>query len=164
MSDEHERVTMLWPINFKARVRDEVGGRGLTAFVIEAVEEKLTGVQKIADLQRQLDETKFFAQQLADIVVRDSPYEGAFEALQNLAGLPDWLDTTGWPERIARLVPEEPEPTPAPQTDVRAAALLGSIPGLVRASEVEPPPAHEELERCLTCNEPLVEGECWICP
>lgn len=41
MSDETERVTQLWPLDLKEKVRERVGARGVTRYTLEAVQEKL---------------------------------------------------------------------------------------------------------------------------
>lgn len=41
---------------------------------------------------------------------------------------------------------------------------LEAFEGLKRASEITPPEAKPQEDRCLVCNEVLVDGECWTCP
>jgi hypothetical protein len=111
---------MNWPVELKEAVRERVGGRGLTPFVISAVEAKLgTHDEHKAD-SKELNEVKFLAQRLADTIAMRSDYEDPESTLREL-DLPPWVDTTGWPEELARAInPEESTPEPvAPYVDTR---------------------------------------------
>lgn len=103
-----ERVAMVWPVELKEAARSVLGNqRGLTAFVLEAVESKLGRFDLETQLRQDLKESREVAQRLADTVVTGYAYAGPQEQLQEV-GLPHWLNTTGWPSDLARLVPPGP--------------------------------------------------------
>lgn len=112
-----ERVAMYWPIELKGRVRETAGDRGLTKFVIAAVEAKLgTRDEHQVDV-KELGEARSLVQSLADAIVRFGDYEDPYERLLEI-GLPSWVDTTGWPAELASTVPADdstPEPVKEPE-------------------------------------------------
>lgn len=124
-----ERVTMVWPKSLKAAVRDKVGPRGLTDFAVAAVERHLTDADPIAASSEEVGELRHLCQLLADRLAMGGTDEDRREALMELE-LSDWLETTGWPTEMAKLVrPAAPPEKPEVQTpvqiieDVPAAAL-----------------------------------------
>lgn len=120
---ETTRVAMMWPVEVKEAVREHVGGRGLTQFVIEAVKSKLDTRPDQMATRKELNETRDLAQRMVDAIVRFGPEEDTLSVIQELE-LPVWIDTTGWPqeyvaavardEPIAEVV-NEPEPEPEPE-------------------------------------------------
>lgn len=113
MADETEtleRVSMQWPAELKAQVRERVGARGLTEFVIEAVETHLAGGSSREQAQaeaQEINELKWLAQQLADRAAMGGSNEERRSSLMELE-LPEWLSTAGWPVDIANLVRPAP--------------------------------------------------------
>lgn len=114
MPEEEEkataRVTMLWPPELKAAVRERVGSRGLTEFVIEATKAKLGTHDAHKADSKELSEVKYLAQQLADSIAMGSDYADPLTTLQEI-GLPDWIQTDGWTDELSNLVkPEDSTP------------------------------------------------------
>lgn len=114
------RVVMMWPSELKEQVREVAGNRGMTEFTVEAVSIHLGVGADLSAREKELNEVKNFAQQLADQLVlgQASPQE----RLQSFMELefPDWIDTSGWPASFAeRVRPQlvEPEPVPMPMLD-----------------------------------------------
>jgi len=105
---EMVRVAMEWPKEVKETVREKVGPRGLTEFVLDAVHDRLNG--SALDSKEEIREARDVAQKLADLVMSDSVDKSLTLTSMHR---PRWLDTNSWP------VPEvEPEPEPvAPEPD-----------------------------------------------
>jgi len=106
---ETERVNMNWPTGLKERVRELVGTRGLTGFVVEAVETRLSGEDRVKSLEKEVDELRYLAQLLADRYVMGGDHEDREAFLMELE-LPTWLRTDGWPTNLARQVPKPDAP------------------------------------------------------
>lgn len=80
------RVSMNWPNDLKAAVRDRVGSRGLTTFVLAAVREKLgAGVTGQAT-----EDLKPLVERLFRVVASLGSHEAAREVLED-PSLPSWL-------------------------------------------------------------------------
>lgn len=136
-----DRVTMLWPSALKEKVRDRAGHRGLTSFTVEAVVNHLMVADRQKQLEKELSETKYLAQLLADRIAMGGDYQDRHEALMEV-DLPHWIDTQGWPDEYAELVkPELVEvaepvtPVPATPTPVFQSADSRPVP--------EPPLPHD---------------------
>lgn len=152
------RVSMVWPDSLKAKVRDRVGGRGLTDFVVEAVEAKLGKRDGHDPSSREMNEVRDLAQRLADALALGGDYEDRASALRYLQ-LPAWIQTIGWPEELTTVVAaEEPEPEPVepvvediqhkaerPVEDVELPAI--GDPGTVRSAEPEPSKGDDWVEK-----------------
>lgn len=107
---ETERVVQLWPRELKEQVKEVAGKRGLTEVTIKAVKIHLGVDADLTAVEKELNEVKFFAQQMADQVVLgiESP-EQRLQALMELE-FPSWIDTSGWPKSFAdRVRPDVPE-------------------------------------------------------
>ena len=136
-----ERVTQIWPQELKNSVREKAGPGGLTEFTIEAVEQHLGVAQDLDALRKELGETRYFAQQMADQIVLG--IESPEERLQTLMELefPSWIDTSGWPETYAaRVRPDIPEPF----KETTEAELVEQVSEL--AEQAESPRAKAILE------------------
>lgn len=143
MSDT-QRVVMMWPTELKEKVREVAGKGGITEFTIKAVSVHLGVDGDLSEVEKQVNEVKYFAQQLADQLVLGGDREDRLQALMEVQ-FPDWIDTSGWPPAFAdRVRPEEPvgvepelEPEPAAEPEV---------PEVVQVAEVVPPnPIPQEL-------------------
>ncbi len=112
MSEEKKtgRVSMEWPAELKEQLRALVGSRGLTDFTIQAVKTRLADRPETQDLNKELNETRWLVQRLADTIVRSGDDDDPVSRLQEVE-LPAWVDTTGWPEAFVRAVRIE-DPTP----------------------------------------------------
>lgn len=100
----NERVTMEWPKELKAKVRDKVGPRGLTEFVVEAVGIHLAGTnERIKEQELELNSTKHLVQLLADRLAMGGDPVDRLSSMMEVE-LPSWVDTTGWPNEYAKLV------------------------------------------------------------
>jgi hypothetical protein len=125
--EETERVTMLWPTDLKGTVRDMVGPRGLTDFVVDAVKAKLDMPVEDPEVveSKELGEARFLVQRLADCIAMAGEYEDRESTLREL-DLPPWVETTGWPENLARAInpiepvmqPVNPQPVEQPVEEV----------------------------------------------
>lgn len=143
-----ERVTMEWPKDLKAQVRDKVGPRGLTEFTLDAVALHLQGGSDVAlkAQERELNEAKEFIQLLADRLAMGGSPEDRLQAMMEIE-FPFWVDTTGWPEPYAQLVKPEPidlTPEPAPEPEMVEAPELTElmhhfgVEGTVKVPDGEP--------------------------
>lgn len=155
-----ERVTMVWPSSLKEQVRERVGQRGLTGFVLEAVQTKLgthdAVTQEIKETSRELNEARDLAQRMADLFVRQGDYEDPTEQLQELA-LPAWIATTGWPSELAKLVPpedsrllvnvlaDEPEKPEKPEAEVEPIDVDGLLHRPMALAKPKDPNAKPDL-------------------
>lgn len=147
------RVNMNWPAALKERVTEAVGQRGLTTFAVAAVEEKLSSIDaqkrlegEVEGLRKEIDETRYLAQLLADRFVMSDDRRSALMEVD----LPSWLETNGWPDELAALVPKvDPEiaaaydvpPDQIDQIDPEAVDLVTPSTG------VEEPVEDEDLHR-----------------
>lgn len=115
--EETERVTMLWPVDVKAQVRERVGPRGLTDFAVDAVRAKLGQPVEDPELaeSKELGDARFLVQRLADCIAMQGDYEDRESVLREI-DLPPWVQTIGWPENLARAInPIEPVGQPVGQ-------------------------------------------------
>lgn len=112
-----ERVVMLWPKELKDKVREVAGKRGITEFTVDAVSIHLGVSGDLGSTNKELNEVKYFAQQLADQLVLgvESPEE-RLQALMEIE-FPSWIDTSGWPPNFAARVHPEPVAIPEPEPD-----------------------------------------------
>lgn len=144
MSDEAlTRVHMNWPAELKREVRDRVGNREMTTFVLEAVRDRLDGYKELGDVNRLLIEARELAQQLADAVVTGGDREERAAALMELH-LPEWIDRTGWPSQMQHRDQTGPDL-------LQDGGYTGPVEVVLNA------------DACPDCKEPLVAGECWHC-
>lgn len=137
-----ERVFMLWPTELKQRVREIVGARGMTDFVIAAVEDKLQ--HRTGDLVVESVEA-----------VPDSPELPADDPEPIAPAVPARFDAA---TRDARTVHVE-------QTfGLRRASELDP-PDQAAPTAASDAPTHEEVTTsfCQACHAPLIDGECWSC-
>lgn len=151
------RVNMQWEQDLKDRVQDRVGKRGLTEFTVQAVEAKLAGHDTSQDLDKELNQTRDLAQQLADALVRSGDADDARARVMEI-DLPAWLETTGWPQEFADLVPIEdaaPEPVNVPSSDPDEVIQQGPHSPQVAASA----PTHGYTEEDLAKPSWQVAGE-----
>lgn len=130
-----ERVTQIWPKALKDKVREQA--ESITEFTIEAVELHLGVSQDLAGVHKELGETRYFAQQMADQIVLG--IESPEERLQTLMELefPEWIDTTGWPETYAaRVRPVEPSVEPfVTEAETTEAELVEQVTELVEKAQ-----------------------------
>lgn len=136
------RVTMIWPKGLKARVRDLTGSRGLTAFVVNAVLERLRDFDSTV-IQTERDD----ARRLTQALVERIQTSGNTALLQSLR-LPEWID--GAPTRHVRRPQAPPAATPPA---VRASPITHAS-----VSTREP-----TSQRCPRCGNEMVGSECWTC-
>lgn len=140
-----ERVFMLWPTELKQRVREIVGARGMTDFVIAAVEDSLqrhAGGLVVESVE----------------AVPDSPELPAADELEPIAPGPAVAARFDAATRDARTVHVE-------QTfGLRRASELDP-PDPAAPTAVSDAPTHEEVTPsfCQACHAPLIDGECWSC-
>lgn len=137
MADEEtERVNMVWPKSVKERVRDKVGNRGLTEFVLEAVDLHLVGdtAERLQLAGKETNELKWLVQQLADRVAMGGDSDVRLQGLMELE-LPSWIETAGWPKEAADRVRPDLAPKVKPEPD-----------GTVVVSEVVPAKPIKEPE------------------
>lgn len=122
MADEpQERVVMNWPKALKDQVREVAGNRGITEFCMHAVNVHL-GNEDLRQVQKDLDQARAFAQELADQMVLGGSQEDRLQFLIELQ-VPDWILTHSWPaayaERLQQVeVPEIQPPEDAPLVEV----------------------------------------------
>jgi hypothetical protein len=133
---------MVWPKSLKERVRDQVGSRGLTEFVLEAVEAHLDEGARAAIQQagKEVNQLKWLVQQLADRVAMGGDSDKRLSGLMELE-LPEWIETKGWPRDMAQRVRPEPvqlEPAPDPDKVVVAEKVE-------RPKPVEPAPEPKKV-------------------
>lgn len=144
---ETVRTVMMLPADVKEKVKSVAGNRGMTEYVTSAIIEKLEGKpveqpkpkkkdsDEVKALNKELGEARFLAQQLADTIVRFGDYENPISILQEI-GLPDWIETVGWPADLAQLVPipepladgSAPEAIPQPSLGVEQTLLPSASP------------------------------------
>lgn len=130
------KVNTSWPAELRDQVRDLVGGRGLSAFVIEAVEARLL---KLGNVDPQTDTG----------TEPGTNSEPAPTAVSVPVSLP----------HVRPVEAEDPRPDEAQSMSL---AQIQATYGLVPASQVTAPPAKTE-NTCPTCQSPLVDDECWSC-
>jgi hypothetical protein len=135
-----KRVSMVWPADLKEQVRQIVGSRGLTDFTLDAVRDKLATMQTAASSEQ------------AELPA----------AHVNGAAGPEQISTESLdppPTRPAsdhQLDPVEVAKLPLSQRMAHARTLINGR---------EPDPAGQAThDRCPTCRDALVNGECWTCP
>lgn len=125
--EETDRVTMLWPVELKEAVREEVGPRGLTTFTVAAVRAKLGTHDSHKEDSKELNEVRFLVQRLADSIALGGDYEDRESTLREI-DLPPWVDTTGWPEHLARAInPEESTPEPVPGSEAGIKGMMNHL-------------------------------------
>jgi hypothetical protein len=146
---ETSRITMIWPTETKAKVQENAGQRGMTEWVLDAVDRKLR------DLEENLGEP--VSTPLTEKILEAIDPEATFEEDPHKKAL-----------GIEFAEDEAQAMTHAQMTDVGAehfgegAPTLADISktyGLVPASEIVPP----TIALCATCQAPLVDGECLAC-
>lgn len=155
------RVNMIWPESLKAQVREAVGVRGLTTFAVAAVEEKLSSIDaqkrletEVQGLRKEVDETRYLAQLLADrFVMSDDRRTSLMEV-----DLPHWMETNGWPDELAELVPKQ-------SLDARVDAVIegaitpGPHPPTADWSEDQREVDDEDLHRPMFMSKPKRAGQ-----
>lgn len=117
---KHDRVNMNWPLGLKERVSEHVGARGLTEFVVGAVETRLVDEDRVKTLEKEVDELRYLAQLLADRYVMGGDHENRETFLMEV-DLPSWIRTEGWPTDLAKQVQKDHIPevhTPKPPAPV----------------------------------------------
>lgn len=108
---ETKRSTIVWPLPLYTAMRDRVGPRGLTEFVVAAVEQHLGAAPGLSEASNEVGDLRHLCQLLADRVAMGGDDDMRREALMELAGLPEWFETTGWPVAMAALVRPVVEPS-----------------------------------------------------
>lgn len=131
MSDEETtRITQIWPVALKEEVQGKAGKRGMTEFTLAALRTRLAGEDRAKILERELSEVKYLAQLLADRYAMGGSAADRESALMEVE-LPSWMDTTGWPEALAKQVPT---PTGRKRSDAETKAKVA----LIEPVETEP--------------------------
>lgn len=161
-----ERVNMMWTPELKERVRGRVGTRGLTDWVIDAVEEKLAAAppRTIEEMdQRQAERAR--RREADHPVPVDEPDQPVVAQHSSLNG---------------RAVEQVEAPVLEPVTErfgssagglsdmLNRAAAMGvetdqGEPPWVTGPVLAPPIIVEDPTICPTCGEPRIDGECWTC-
>lgn len=148
--DEKEpttRVAMLWPVELKDAVREEVGPRGLTDFTLEAVRAKLGVHDAHKEDSKELNEVRFLAQRLADAIALGGDYEDRAETLR-LMELPAWIRTDGWASDLAAIVqPEDSTPEPVVEPDLPSLADIDEM-NEPEVMETKPCPYWHQDQQC----------------
>lgn len=118
---ENVRVAMEWPKELKESVREKVGPRGLTEFVLDAVNVRLNDGAAL-DSKAEVREAREVAQKLASLVMSDS-----VDKTLTLTSMhrPGWLDTSSWPI-VDETKPEPVAPEPVKLPEEPTADLLGT--------------------------------------
>jgi hypothetical protein len=161
-----ERVNMMWTPDLKERVRERVGTRGLTDWVIDAVEEKLAAAPpRTIEEMRQHQERK--AREADQPVTPPAPLETS-----SSWGDPKPSSPNGRPEPVLEPVTERFGSSTGGMNDLlsRASAMgvktddIQSGPNRLQdvQTPVQAPPIIVE-NACPTCGGELIDGECWTC-
>ncbi len=183
MSDITSRVTMIWPTDLKDQVQELAGTRGMTSWVIAAVEQKLgtdsSGAAGTGGTGGGANDSDQEAG--VDAAAPEDPDTAPFGLeeeegikLVHLVKVEDddaQVQYDEDPELREVLSMAAASPTVAKQRerriDVGAEVFNDGAPTLadiqthyrvVPASELVP-----EEDRCPNCQEPLIDGSCWTC-
>lgn len=156
---------MMWEPRLKERVQERVGARGLTDFVIEAVQEKLDSLPPMT-----VEEMRQMVEQRNAVVEADQPPR-VFEPDQSVVPQPSGARSNG------RAV-EEPV-APAPPVTQRFASSAGGLADMlgraaamgVQTDDLSPVQAEpitdvavaDPPDACPTCGQDRIDGECWTC-
>lgn len=147
-----DRVNMNWPLGLKDQVVALTGPRGVTKFVVEAVETRLTGEDRVKNLQKEVDELRYFTQLVLDRYVMGGDHENRESFLMEL-DLPAWLRSDGWPSELAKLIPrKDPVAEPVGESDESTERVPTQPPAPIGV----PPLAVEQPEGEVTVTE--IEG------
>lgn len=145
MKDEPTvRVVMNWPYSLKERIRTMAGDRGMTELITKAVLVFLGDDASITELEKVINETRYFAQQLADQLILGGSAEERREFMMEIQ-FPEWIQTQGWPEEFAsrvrrspqtsvKVVPKKPESEPKPEPKAEPVATVRAKPAPAPAS------------------------------
>lgn len=143
MTDQEEveiaRVTMQWPQDLKERVRGVAGGRAMTKYVIDAVEARLDEQSALDAQRKELWDARYLCQQLADALAMAGDYEDRISVLRTL-DLPAWIETSGWSDAAADVVPIEDEPVQATEMGTEAWAAEEAREAAAHQSTFVTPP------------------------
>lgn len=124
---------MNWPKPLKDQVREVAGNRGITEFCMHAVNVHL-GNEDLRQVQKDLDQARAFAQQLADQLVLGGSQEDRLQFLVELQ-VPDWILTHSWPPAYTAL--REEMVAEAPDVEAEEPAVV-EVSEIVPAKPIEP--------------------------
>jgi anaerobic glycerol-3-phosphate dehydrogenase len=130
-----ERVSMVWPADLKAEVRQLVGSRGLTDFTLDAVRDKLGRLERGEPEPVEAGEAD---EPVADRVAPDARRPRAAEPNETLD-----------PAAVAKL--------PLSERMRYARTLIDKREGNDTTDDVG------ARRLCSQCKDELVNGECWTC-
>ena len=139
------RVSMNWPNDLKAAVRDRVGSRGLTTFVLAAVREKLGA----GSTEQVTEDLRPLTERLFRVVASLGSHEAAREVLED-PSLPSWLGReeltkiTAQAEVAERPARRDPKPITAATPTVKVGTP--TPPASAPEQPVAPAPAPEIVE------------------
>lgn len=129
MNDKPDaRVTMVWPKELKDQVQQIAGPRGLTEFVVTAVQQHLKIAPSLDAVTEEVNQTKALVQTLADKLVLGGDTSDRLQSLLEVE-FPAWIETVGWPVAFAELV---------------HARRAGDTPSIERTPEVSPEPVERQ--------------------
>lgn len=104
MTDKPDaRVTMVWPKDLKEQVQGVAGPRGLTEFVIAAVQQHTKAAPGLDAVTLELNQTRALVQTMADKLVLGGDPQDRLQSLLDVE-FPTWIETAGWPQAYADLV------------------------------------------------------------
>lgn len=175
--DKQARVVMVWPEELKNMVRDKVGPRGLTGFVIEAV---------CAKLENPTEEDEALAQEVAakqNLTPPENLGKQTREEIISSVMDPELQQAeTEQRQHESEMVHTFQENQNSAKRDDLFAKLMaktgGNLDGfsdLKLASEIsqpDPKPMTEltepvlvegDTDVCPKCGDLLIDGECWSC-
>lgn len=154
---ETERTVMLWPVELKQRVQALVGPRGLTAFTIEAVQDKLARQEAPARQEAQVRTGE--PGELPRITPPPGPTHSADITAKIMAGSRAER-TEELKQRFGLSAASElPKPEPKQAVEEVQAEPLQAEPEEPSAD----PPGATSSSTCPNCYAPLIDGTCWAC-
>lgn len=150
-----ERVTMLWPVDLKERVREVAGSRGMTEFTVAAVRTKLLTVRKAPARPTETKKKKPAKKPAAKKVEKPKPEKGP----ELESGQP-WADKSV--DLYERVTAKSKElGVDLGEANLKPASTLPSKPK--KATKPKTVTLPETVTACPKCGNALVNGECWEC-
>ena len=156
------RVSMNWPNDLKAAVRDRVGSRGLTTFVLAAVREKLGA----SSTEQATEDLKPLVERLFRVVASLGSHEAAREVLED-PSLPSWLGReeltkiTAQAEAAEQPSRRDPKPIAAatPTVKVGTPAPLAPLPEQPATPAPVPEIVEPEVRESVASDAPMPPDE-----
>lgn len=164
-TEETERVVMMWPKALKDQVRELAGHRGMTEWTVKAVEKHLQVINISSYKSAENDGSE-----------NEQPSEPAPPEAMSVETPQEPAFAKNPKTKVVPKIDPQPEPEGLPHDlssrDDLFAKLMAKTGGdvdldslkkaLKPASEI-PKPEPKDDNRCPTCGEELIDGECWTC-